>query len=572
MTLGYAGVPNGLEPARGGRHKGGFLRVADTDLDRFVALAFCRADLLFELDETFRVVFAAGAAAPLLGASAERLKGRSFFDLVAAPDRRLAAEMLEAASRRGRIDDVVLRLAASGGTTPAVAVGGYRVPDFNDHFFIAVKSNPVYQSEPPPEAELGHDAESGLMDAEAYATIAAERAQAFQRAGGRPQITVLRLDRLDEITSRLGASDRLRLCRTVGEILSDASLGGNTAARVAPDAFSYLHPDTVNPDEVGSRISEAAHRLFDQPVAPASHTLDADGAGMSEQQVAKAIALTIRKYCDDTDLSKKKSLAQVLKGMVDDTIDTVAYLRKVVANRDFEVLFMPVCDMHLEKVHHFEALARFRDSRMGSSPYHMFCLAEEVGIITELDLAVVDSAIRAVKAHTRKSSLMPPVAVNLSGISIASLTFVGELKKLLARSGVSPRKLMFEITESARIQQIAAANEAIQEFRKLGFRFCLDDFGSGAASFDYLNALDVDIVKFDGPVIKRACATEKGSELLASMARMCSGLGVRTCAEMVEDKRTAQRVAACGVDFGQGWYFGKADPDPFTFASRFVAG
>ena len=545
--------------------------MADTDLDRFVALAFCRADLLFELDESFRVVFAAGAAVPLLGVPPDRLRGRSFFDLVAAPDRRLAAEMLEAASRRGRIDDVVLRLAAAG-AAPAVAVGGYRVPDFDDHFFIAVKSNPVYQSEPPPEAEVGHDPESGLMESEAYATIAAERAQAFQRAGGRPQITVVRLDKLDEVAARLGTSDRFRLCRTVGEILSDASLGGNTAARVAPDAFSYLHSDTVNPDEVGSRITDAARRLFDQPVAPASHTLDADGAGMSEQQVAKAIALTIRKYCDDADLSKKKSLAQVLKGMVDDTIDTVAYLRKVVANRDFEILFMPVCDMRLEKVHHFEALARFRDSRMGSSPYHMFCLAEEVGIITELDLAVIDAAIRSVKALTRKSSLMPPVAVNLSGISIASMTFVGELKKLLARSGVTPRKLMFEITESAHIQQIAAANEAIQEFRKLGFRFCLDDFGSGAASFDYLNALDVDIVKFDGPVIKRACGTEKGSELLASMTRMCSGLGVRTCAEMVEDKRTAQRVAACGVDFGQGWYFGKPNADPFAFASRFVAG
>lgn len=544
--------------------------MADIDIERFVALAFCRADLLFELDDEFRVVFAAGAAEPLLGIAAEALAGRPFLDLVASPDRRLASEMLEAARGRGRIDDVVVRLVAADNATSAVAVGGYRVPDFNDHFFIAVKSNPVFQSEPPPESEIGHDPESGLMTADAYATIAAERAQSFQRAGGRPQITVVRVDKLDELTDRLGATDRRRLCTTMAEILSDASLGGNTASRVAPDAFSYLHADAVDPESVNLRIAEASRRLFDTEIATTAHTLDADGAGMSEQQVAKAIAHTIRKYCDDGELSRKKSLAQVLKGMISDTIDTVAYLRKVVANRDFDLMFMPVCDMRLERVHHFEALTRFRESKPGTSPYHLFCLAEEVGIIADLDLAVCDTVIRTVNTLLRRSALLPPIAINLSGMSISSLTFVGELKKLLARSGVPPRKIMFEITESARIPQIVAANEVIQEFRSLGFRFCLDDFGSGAASFDYLNALDVDIVKFDGPVIKRACASEKGSELLASMARMCAGMGVRTCAEMVEDKRTAQRVAGCGVDFGQGWYFGKPGPDPFAFSDRFV--
>lgn len=545
--------------------------MADTDLDRFVALAFCRADLLFELDEEFRVVFAAGAAMPLLGVHAKTLKTRNFIDLVAPADRRMAAELLEAARGRGRIDDVVIHLVGANQSSPAVALGGYRVPDFDDHFFLAIKSNPVFQSEPPAEAEVVRDAETGLLDAEAYATLAAERAQAFQRAGGRPQITLVKIDKLDELAASLGVSERKELCATIGQILADSSLGGDTASRLESDTFSYLHADAVDTEAVSLHIADAAKRLFkDAELRPRSQTLDADGAAMSEQQVAKAIAHTIRQYCEQGEDTRKKSLAQVLKGMVSDTIDSVAYLRKVISGRDFDVVYMPVCDMKTERVHHFEALTRFRDGKPGASPYHLFSLAEEVGIICDLDMAVCEAVIRAVVALMRKNPLMPPVAINLSSMSITSMTFVGELRKVIARTGIQPHKILFELTESARIQQVAQANQVIQQFRQSGIRFCLDDFGSGSASFDYLNALDVDIVKFDGPVVKRACGSDKGGELLSSMAKMCANMGVRTCAEMVEDKRTADRVTACGVDFGQGWHLGRPHADPFVFTERFV--
>jgi len=547
--------------------------MSERDLDRFVALAFCRADLVFELDDDFQVVFAAGAGMPLLGVNPKTMKGRSFLDLVAPADRRMAGELLEAARGRGRIDDVVLRLNGANHAMPPVALGGYRVPDFNDHFFLAVKSNPVFQSEPPTEAEIKRDSETGLLDEAAYATLAAERAQAFQRAGGRPQITLVKIDKLNDLTRKLGVSERKEICAAVGQILAENSLGGDTASRLDTDSFSYLHADSVDTEEVALHISDAAKKLFNgADLRPRSQTLDADGAGMTEQQVAKAIAHTIRQYCEQGEDSKKKSLAQVLKTLVSDTIDTVSYLRKVVGGRDFDIVFMPVCDMKTERIHHFEALTRFRDGKPGTSPYHMFSLAEEVGIIADLDFAVCEAVIRAVVAHLRKSPLLPPVAINLSGMSITSMTFIGELKKLIARTGIQPHKLLFELTESARIHQITEANRVIQQFRQSGIRFCLDDFGSGSASFDYLNALDVDIVKFDGPVVKRACGSDKGSDLLASMAKMCSGMGVRTCAEMVEDKRTAARVTACGVDFGQGWQFGAPHADPFVFTERFVRG
>jgi EAL domain-containing protein (putative c-di-GMP-specific phosphodiesterase class I) len=244
----------------------------------------------------------------------------------------------------------------------------------------------------------------------------------------------------------------------------------------------------------------------------------------------------------------------------------------MVSTRDFDIAFMPICDLRLERVHHFEALTRWRDGQPGSSPYHLFCLAEEVDIVHELDMAVVETVIQTINSLVRERGLMPSVAINLSGLSLSNPQFVEGLKRLLKKSGMPPRKLMFELTESVKVEHLPQVNAVIQELRRMGFRFCLDDFGSGAASFDYLNGLDVDIVKFDGPVVKRACSSQKGSDLLASMAKMCASMGIRTTAEMVEDKRMAGRVYQCGVDFGQGYYFGKPDFNPFIFADRFMGG
>ena len=167
------------------------------------------------------------------------------------------------------------------------------------------------------------------------------------------------------------------------------------------------------------------------------------------------------------------------------------------------------------------------------------------------------------------------MAINVSGHSIGNADFIGEMHALLSGATNIAGKVMFEITESAEIKDLEGVNRTIQGFREKGFKMALDDFGAGAASFDYLNMLDVDTVKFDGPVVKRAYSTDKGRAFLASMATLCDSMGIETIAEMVEDEPLARFLAGCGVHLGQGYFFGKADADPMTFmalAPRRVVG
>jgi EAL domain-containing protein (putative c-di-GMP-specific phosphodiesterase class I) len=168
-------------------------------------------------------------------------------------------------------------------------------------------------------------------------------------------------------------------------------------------------------------------------------------------------------------------------------------------------------------------------------------------VIPDFDLAVAKRALLTVEA-AKLTGPFTPIAINVSGHSISDPKFCEDLKSLLTERYGIEEHISLEITESAEIKDLQGVNDALQRFRRMGFKVALDDFGAGAASFDYLNSFDVDTVKFDGPVVKRAVATKKGKAFLASMATLCHEIEVETIAEMVEDKALADFLGQCGIE------------------------
>ncbi|MBF0391878.1 MAG: EAL domain-containing protein [Alphaproteobacteria bacterium] len=537
----------------------------DSNRDRFVKLAFCRADLLFELDGDRRVVFAAGATEVVCGRPPEALKGTAFDLLVADADRLATNLALTSAGPVGRIEE---RCVHVGRAALAMTMAGYRAADFGGHFFLALKAEPT-QGVP---MMSGDGPEPEIVEKGAFAEMAAQRAAEFKRGGGRAQITLFKVENLDGMMKQLGASAKKRLLAAIDVVLKERALGGDCAGHVDGESFCLVHDEAVDPREVGEAIEKTAgaHAPAGVQVKAEAATLDADGAGLSEDQVAKAFIHTIQRFCAEGAAGVKSNLDQVLSQMMADTVESVATIRQIARNVELDLVFMPICDLRLGKVHHFEMLTRFRDPRFKASPFQLITLAEEVDIIHDLDMAIVKKAVKLLGDLSRKDPI-PPVAVNLSGKSVMSPSFIDELHNFLRNSGVNPHKLMFEITESARVDRLDVVNAHMQTFREKGFKFALDDFGAGSASFDYLNVLDADYVKFDGPVVRRACGSNKGNAMLSTMAKMCSGHRMFTVAEMVEDKKMADQVYHCGIDYGQGWHFGKPSDDPYVFADRFVA-
>jgi len=132
-------------------------------------------------------------------------------------------------------------------------------------------------------------------------------------------------------------------------------------------------------------------------------------------------------------------------------------------------------------------------------------------------------------------------------------------------------QLMFEVTESSKITDLPAVNAFLQRLRRAGHKVCLDDFGSGAAAFQYLRALQVDVVKIDGGYVKNACATPEGKRFLMAMAGLLRELGITTIAEMVEDEKHLEVIKDCGFRFGQGYLFGRPSVDIGAFSDAVLA-
>jgi EAL domain-containing protein (putative c-di-GMP-specific phosphodiesterase class I) len=152
--------------------------------------------------------------------------------------------------------------------------------------------------------------------------------------------------------------------------------------------------------------------------------------------------------------------------------------------------------------------------------------------------------------------------INLSGQSFGN----EELKKLilgeLDRLQIPPRRVMFEVTETAAISNLSLALEFMQSLRDRGCRFILDDFGSGISSFRYLKSLDVEFLKIDGELVREIAGDPIQREMVAAIHRIGESMGIQTIGEWVENSEIERALTDIGVDYAQGYGVGR--PVPFT--------
>lgn len=536
-----------------------------SERDRFVALSFCWADLLFELDGQHRIVFAAGPTGPLLGRTPEQLKGTPFLDITAGPDRPLGVQALKLADRQGRINRIALRLQGAHGMTPSLAVAGYRLDQVSNHFFIAMRAGAGPNEIGP--SSSGGGGGSTLLDAKNFAGAAARQVQKIRESGGDAKVTLVSLNGYSELKGRLDAASQASLAGTVEACLRANSAGGDGAAQVDGDKFTLVHEAGIDIAEVEREIADAARDVDPEHkgVEVETATIDTD-AEISEEDMAKSLIYVVNRFRETQGGFTLESLSTNLTTLFSEAAGEVDSFRKTVADRSFDLAFQPIIQVHSGEVHHFEALTRFRGGRSaGGSPYEQITFAEETGLISEFDIAIVHKAVEWLSRWPRNTTRYR-IAVNISGFSVGVPAYIEELHRVLRENSWIQDKLLFEITESSRMADLDSANMFIQGLRKNGYHVCLDDFGAGAASFQYLSALDVDVVKLDGSAIRNALKGVKGRAFLTALTNLCRSLGVETIAEMIDSETGLKFVRTCGVDYVQGFLFGEPSKDIKAFS------
>jgi EAL domain-containing protein (putative c-di-GMP-specific phosphodiesterase class I) len=180
-------------------------------------------------------------------------------------------------------------------------------------------------------------------------------------------------------------------------------------------------------------------------------------------------------------------------------------------------------------------------------------VAEEFGMIGEIDRWVIREGIPLV-AEERE------IAINLSGRSIGDPSITKLIEAVIREAEVDPGKLTIEITETALVQDMAAARAFTDRIERLGCALALDDFGTGYGSFTYLKHLPVQYIKIDIDFIRELPHNPADRRIVRSIVGIAKGFGIKTIAEGVEDEETLQLLIEYGIDFAQGYHIDRPAP------------
>lgn len=244
-----------------------------------------------------------------------------------------------------------------------------------------------------------------------------------------------------------------------------------------------------------------------------------------------------------------------------DNLMQVAYSRTMLISainaRQIVAAFQPIVDRDGDCVS-IEALARLIDEETGYPvPADAFIhSAEKYGLAHLIDMAVISDGLRRIAANKAPNGDHPVIFFNLSASAFLNKDWLLSIPVMARQHGIEPSKLVLEITEREPLHNIEDVIGNINELRKSGIRFALDDFGSGYSSFMYLRKLSPDFVKIEGALVQDVANNEDAKTMVQVIAAIAGHFNADVVAEYVESKAISDVVTAIGIEYQQGRYHG----------------
>lgn len=345
---------------------------------------------------------------------------------------------------------------------------------------------------------------------------------------------------LNDVLARVSADEYAILLENVTEA---AALEAAERLRKILDDYHYHSNDRTY--HIGASIGVAV--IQPGEVASASEILArADQACYVAKTHGRNVVHLFNK--EDTEMVTLRS-----------AIHWVPLIRDALANDKFKLVFQPVLDIKQNQVSHYEALIRMlgSDGRL-ITPNHFIPVAENMGLIHEIDLWVVSNAIDVLHRLPPHQSHIA-MNINLSSYAFQDKALLPTVRRKLEETGIRAERITFEITETAAIANYAQTRKMILQLRELGCQFALDDFGAGFNSFRHVKEFPVGYLKIDGSFIRNLAKDHVDQSLVRSMIDIARTLGKKTVAEFVEDREALELLYEWGADYAQGYYIGKPE-------------
>ncbi len=255
-----------------------------------------------------------------------------------------------------------------------------------------------------------------------------------------------------------------------------------------------------------------------------------------------------------------------MKHKLDVQRHVLCHMEQAIEDQAFHLHFQPKVSLDSLGICGAEVLVRwYQPGENTVLPNDFIEVFENNAFITRLDMYVLEHTCRFIAKYRNRYTL-PPLAINLSGISALRIDTLGNIKILLRRYGISPEELEFEITESALVKESAVLTETVNALTRLGHKVAIDDFGTGVSSLHRLSNLQVNVVKLDKAFLDSKLAQKKGIIMVASLISMLHRLNIQVVAEGVETEKHVTILKKMRCNMAQGYYFSRP-LDEKTFVS-----
>lgn len=417
-----------------------------------------------------------------------------------------------------------------------------------------------------------HDSLTGLVNRRRFQEVLQVHVDAARQPDGRPgALLFIDLDQFKYINDSYGHHTGDEYLRQVTQHLRAPLASAHVLGRLGGDEFGVILPDTDAPTAEAFCQSLLATLNAQEFIHQGQNTPFPASIGVAYFPLHGVHTSELLANAD-TAMYEAKAQGRntwcVFEGGGDlarmrEKIHWEDRIRSSLRDHRFTLVFQPIVDLRTGRVVHYESLLRMIGEQGETiGPNAFIAVAERFGLIREIDRWVVETAI-ATQGASRLRGAPVSLTINLSARHFGGPDMLELIRDATQRHRADPGSIVFEVTETAAVENFSSARDFIQALRSAGYRFALDDFGAGFSSFHYLKNLTVDYVKIDGSFVRHLGTDRADRIFVKAIADLAIGLGIRPIAEFVENRTAVEHLLELGIPLGQGMYFG-APASEFT--------
>ena len=544
-------------------------------------LISARPDYLMLVNAQGQIRFASDACEDLVGIAGAALEDHTFDSLLVAEDRHSYQHFMNenviplAGSSFSKLGPLDLRVRIAGETKPeAFRWVALRIASVDllrgsnqQHalfFFSLMDITHREQEEERILRQLNFDALTGLPSR--YNIMSTVEKHIELSDEGAPFVFVFfDLDRFktvnDALGHRIGDEFLSSICQRLNRWLDNAHI----FARFGGDEFILFLPSMSDLDEAKALCLRALD-LMREPMDVAGYTLSCGASFGLARYPDHGTTIDALIQAADTAMYRTKSLGTGGCAVFDESMNAERFsqieleqeMREALAQQAFLAFYQPCVDLVTGEIVAVEALARWQHKRRGLlNPHDFLALANQAGLVAEIDAQVQQSALQQAAAW-RDAGFDLLLSINCSSVQIESADFLPKIESMCAAAGYPLERLQLEITEQTLVRQVELAAANIQSLRAKGVRVAIDDFGMGYSSLTYLRQFPVDVLKIDRTFIQdiqTLAQARVGVSLADVIIAMAKSLGLELIAEGVEYSAQISYLRQQACDMAQGYLF-----------------